>query len=477
MKKSCLFLMAVMALTSITSCCNDSEDFQKPSDEIRLTSEIAPTRVVSPDYQSTRIVEGQQVGVTITGAKSGHRNVAWYVGEGGVLSNTGEPVYWAKGDVTITAYHPYNQTWSGTSHRFTVSTDQSSEKNYRNSDLLWATATSSVTDGAVPLVFSHRLAKINVTLRSEDIEELSGATISICGTGTATTFNPEDGTLSGAASNVAEIKAAVTTATAYTASAIVVPQTVASGTKFIKVELDGRNFYYTLSASKELKAGYSHNYTLTVSEEKKCIYLGHEDITDWKDDNNSGYAQEEVITVPNNELWYTTSDERAVTLCNRNNKYGNEATDNVYENGKGVITFSGGDLMSIGDAAFNGCGTLTSVMLPDCITHIESSAFYSCTALTSINIPNNVTIIDAAFINCSALTKISIPGKVTGIADCAFLNCTSLKEVHVKAVNPPTIYNDTFENCSGDLTVYVPAASIDAYRAADNWKELNLVGE
>ena len=292
--------MAVMALTSITSCCNDSEDFQKPSDEIRLTSEIAPTRVVSPDYQSTRIVEGQQVGVTITGAKSGHRNVAWYVGEGGVLSNTGEPVYWAKGDVTITAYHPYNQTWSGTSHGFTVSTDQSSEENYRNSDLLWATATSSVTDGAVPLVFSHMLAKINVTLRSEDIEDLSGATISICGTGTATTFNPEDGTLSGAASNVTDIKAAVTTATAYTASAIVVPQTVASGTKFIKVELDGRNFYYTLSASKELKAGYSHNYTLTVSEEKKCIYLGHENITDWKDDENSGYAQEEVITVPNN---------------------------------------------------------------------------------------------------------------------------------------------------------------------------------
>ena len=468
--------MAVMALTSITSCCNDSEDFQKPSDEIRLTSEIAPTRVVSPDYQSTRIVEGQQVGVTITGAKSGHRNVAWHVGEGGVLSNTGEPVYWAKGDVTITAYHPYNQTWSGTSHGFTVSTDQSSEENYRNSDLLWATATSSVTDGAVPLVFSHRLAKINVTLRSEDIEELSGATISICGTGTATTFNPEDGTLSGAASNVAEIKAAVTTATAYTASAIVVPQTVASGTKFIKVELDGRNFYYTLSAGKELKAGYSHNYTLTVSEEKKCIYLGHEDITDWKDDNNSGYAQEEVIAVPNNELWYTTSDERAFTISYTTNKNENMAVENVYEDGKGVITFSG-DLISIGNAIFMGCGTLTSVMLPDCVELIGNSAFYSCTALTSINIPNNVTFIDAAFINCSALAKISIPGKVTGIADCAFLNCTSLKEVHVKAVNPPTIYNDTFENCSGDLKVYVPAASIDAYRAADNWKELDLVGE
>lgn len=49
MKKSCLYLMAVMALASITSCRNDSEDFQKPSDEIRLTSEISPTRVTSQD--------------------------------------------------------------------------------------------------------------------------------------------------------------------------------------------------------------------------------------------------------------------------------------------------------------------------------------------------------------------------------------------------------------------------------------------
>lgn len=477
MKKSCLYLMAVMALASITSCRNDSEDFQKPSDEIRLTSEISPTRVTSQDYQSTRIVEGQQVGVTITGAKNEHCNVAWYVGEGGELSNTGEPVYWAKKDVAITAYHPYNQTWNGTSHGFAVSTDQSSEENYRNSDLLWATTTSGVTDDAVPLVFSHRLAKINITLRSEDIEDLSGATISICGTGITTTFNPEDGTLSGTASNVTDIKAAVTTATAYTASAIVVPQTVASGTRFIKVELDGRNFYYTLSAGKELKAGYSHNYTLTVSEEKKCIYLRHEDITDWKDDENSGYATEEVITVPSNELWYTTSDERAFTLSNTTNKYGNVAVENVYEDGKGVITFSGGDLMSIGDAIFMGCGTLTSVMLPECVELIESGAFYGCTALTSINIPNNVTFIEAAFLNCSALTKISIPGKVTGIANYAFDGCTSLKEVHVKAVNPPTISSGTFENCSGELKVYVPAASIGAYKAADHWKELDLVGE
>ena len=41
--------------------------------EIKLTSEIMPSRVTPLDYQSTRIVEGQQIGVTIAGAKSEHK--------------------------------------------------------------------------------------------------------------------------------------------------------------------------------------------------------------------------------------------------------------------------------------------------------------------------------------------------------------------------------------------------------------------
>ena len=477
MKKSKLLWLAFIVLTGITSCSNDSDEFLRQADEIRLTSEIALSRVASLDYQSTRIVEGQQVGVTITGARSEHRNTAWIVGESGELSNTGAPVYWAKGDVSIRAYHPYSPAWNGTGHEFSVSTDQSNEENYRNSDLLWAAASSSVTERAVPLVFTHMLAKVNVTLRSEDIDDLSGAVISICGTGIATRFNPSDGTLSSAASNVAEIKAAVTTASSRTASAIVVPQTVASGTKFVKVELDGRTFHYTLPANKVLKSGYSHNYTLTVNENKKSIELGYENVKDWKDDNNTGTAEEDVVTVPANEVWYTTSDGEMVTLSSISNKDGQTAVSNVYKDGKGVITFSGGDLTSIGNSAFTACSTLTSVIMPNSVTHIESGAFAGCTSLKEISIPDNVTCIEAAFVNCSALTSITIPAAVSKIEDYAFDGCTSLKEVHVKATVPPVIFSGTFGYISGNLNVYVPTASIDAYRAADYWNELNLLAE
>ena len=476
MKKSKMLGWALIALTVITSCSNDSEEFPERKSAIKLTSEISPTRVTSLDYQSTQIVEGQQVGVTINGARDEHKNVAWSVGGNGSLINTGAPVYWADGNITITAYHPYNPAWSGTSHDFAVSTDQSDEESYRNSDLLWAQTSSSVTDDAVPLMFSHKLAKINVTLRSDDISDLSGATVSICGTGIGTRFNLSTGAAPTATGNTADIIAGTTTSS-YTAAAIVVPQTVAGGTKFIKVELDGRTFHYTLPSDKTLKSGYAHNYTLRINENKTEIELEYDNISDWEDENITGDAEEEVATIPNNQIWYTTSNDGYVSLTSTTNNYGNAVVDHVYENGQGIITFNGGDLKSVGNSLFTGCATLTSVTVPNSVTHFESAAFYGCSSLASINIPDNVTRIDAAFVNCSALTKITIPYKVSVIDDFAFSGCSSLKRVDVKATIPPTIYSGTFQGCSQELKIYVPAGSIDAYRAANYWKDMNLTAE
>jgi hypothetical protein len=328
---------------------------------------------------------------------------------------------------------------------------------------------------AVPLIFTHKLAKVNITLSSDDIEDLSGATVSICGTNVATRFNPSSGVLSAATANVADIVAGVTTAS-HTVSAIVVPQTVAGGTKFIKIEHGDKTFHYTLPSDKELKSGYSHNYTLAVSENKTEIVLCSDNITNWINDNNSGNAVEDVVKVPNNEVWYTTTDGEIVNLSSVENNYGNRVSDNVYKDGKGIISFSGGDLKSIGNTAFMSCTNLKSVVIPDCVTHIEPAAFQNCTSLTSINIPDNVIRIDAAFLGCSALTSISIPKNVTQIAQYAFSDCTSLTRVEVKAAVPPTIFSETFDNSTA-LKIYVPKESIDAYKAANYWKDLNLLAK
>ena len=171
MKKKKLYGWAFVAtMMGIISCTNDAENLLSQQSEIKLTSEIEPSRVTSLNFQSTQIVEGQQIGVTIQGAKSEHNNIAWTAGANGVLTNTGSAIYYGSGDAIITAYHPYNSSWDETVQEFSVSTDQSTDAEYLASDLLWATATSSKTETAVPLVFKHKLAKINVTLTSEALQ-------------------------------------------------------------------------------------------------------------------------------------------------------------------------------------------------------------------------------------------------------------------------------------------------------------------
>ena len=262
MKKTKLFGWALIALASITSCTNDTEEVLTQESEIKLTSKIIPSRVTSLDYQSTQIVEGQQVGITITGAQNEHNNVAWNVGADGALTNTGSPAYWDEGQITLTAYHPYQYTW--TDHEFSVSTDQSTNTGYLNSDLLWTSTTASIIDVPVSLAFVHKLAKINVTITSEDIKDLSNATISICGTIITTFFNPTTGTLSDVDGTIADIKAGVTIDKAYTSSAIIIPQTVEKGTKFIKLTHGNKNYYYILPQKMTYLSGHSYNYTLKI---------------------------------------------------------------------------------------------------------------------------------------------------------------------------------------------------------------------
>lgn len=67
----------------------------------------------------------------------------------------------------------------------------------------------------------------------------------------------------------------------------------------------------------------------------------------------------------------------------------------------------------IADFAFNECGSLTSVTIPNSVISIGNSAFYKCGSLMSLTIPSSVTSIGwFAFEYCNSLTSVAFNGTI-----------------------------------------------------------------
>ena len=103
-------------------------------------------------------------------------------------------------------------------------------------------------------------------------------------------------------------------------------------------------------------------------------------------------------------------------------------------------------LTSIGEDAFSGCSSLTSLTLPSTTTRIENGAFSNCSKLLSIDIPSQVTFIgNQVFQNCSSLISISIPAAVKHIGVSLVAGCSKLASIVVDDNNP---CYDSRDNCN-----------------------------
>jgi hypothetical protein len=127
---------------------------------------------------------------------------------------------------------------------------------------------------------------------------------------------------------------------------------------------------------------------------------------------------------------------------------------------------------SIGDVAFGCCSSLTSINIPSSVKSIGEGAFLDCSSLTSINIPSSVTEIGwGAFEDCSSLTSVNIPSSVTSIRMYAFLGCSSLTSVNIPS-SVTSIGGSAFSGCSGLRSIYVyaetpPSISANAFNGCD----------
>ena len=127
-------------------------------------------------------------------------------------------------------------------------------------------------------------------------------------------------------------------------------------------------------------------------------------------------------------------------------------------------------LQSIGVSAFWSCSDLTTVTLPEGLTSIGQSAFNACSDLASINLPEGLKSIGVqAFYDCSSLTTVTLPEGLTSIGVQAFYDCSDLTTVTCLAAVPPTLGANAFTGCNALIDIYVPAGSVETYKAATYW--------
>ena len=181
------------------------------------------------------------------------------------------------------------------------------------------------------------------------------------------------------------------------------------------------------------------------------------------------------ITIPNGVtsigqyVFYNCYSLASITIPNGVTSIGQYAFQNCFSLASITIPNS---VTSIGNYAFQYCYSLASITIPNSVTSIEDAVFANCRSLASITILNGVTSIGAsAFRSCYSPASITIPNSVTSIGAAAFNNCYGVAFYDFTACTtvPTLASTNAFNGISADCQIRVPAALVDAWKAATNW--------
>ena len=267
MKRTTIHISAALALLlGFTACTQDEAGFLPEGAEgtpiVFTATGLNPAATATAGTRAP--VDGdwegvQSVAVMMDGTVKAYDVTPTTADNTSATLTSTDPHYWTNhDDITVTAWWPYTEGET-TPPAVVVRADQSSPTDFEGSDFISA-ENQPVSYGNPTLRFTHRTARVTVVLT--DYTE-GMASVKLTGLST------ENG-------NPAVIAPYDKGGDTYTA--LVAPQSVATGTAFITCAFtNGKVFVYKMQKAAEWKAGEEYTYTVSLAAAEDPGYTVSED--------------------------------------------------------------------------------------------------------------------------------------------------------------------------------------------------------
>ena len=348
--KGYTLLYSIIILLAVSACTQD--DLSTPAGGVEGIPMTFSAMGLPPTTGTRAPVDGnwegvQSVAVLMDGTVKAYNVTPSTADNTSATLTSNDPHYWTNhDDITVTAWWPYTEGET-TPPAVVVRADQSSPTDFEGSDFISA-ENQPVSYGNPTLRFTHRTARVTVVLT--DYTE-GMASVKLTGLST------ENG-------NPAVIAPYDKGGDTYTA--LVAPQSVATGTAFITCAFtNGKVFVYKMQKAAEWKAGEEYTYTVSLAAAEDPGYTVSEDGNTYEVYNADGLLAWNKAVQGNLSLNCTLTDDINLTgkewtpIGDYDNRYtgtfdgGNHTitglTINQYGNYVGMIDFldSGGTVQNL----------------------------------------------------------------------------------------------------------------------------------
>lgn len=277
MKHPSITLLSLML--TLGGCIEDRMD-QSSSGEglvpihLTISPTAASTRTATTDIQSAQLASGQTFYAYFTSADVVPQSSIFTADGAGGTTPASQPYFKLSETSTgVRAYYPSSVTEGTTS--FTVEADQSSDANYRASDLMFASAniTKAYPTSTGALTFAHKMAKVRVQTTTRVASVTSIKLKSIL---PSVPFTASTGALGAATGSATDI-------TMYSHSgqtsnidcvALIPPQTMTSGTTLIEITTalhSSTPLTYQLPANITFASGQQYVFNVDIHEEQIVV--------------------------------------------------------------------------------------------------------------------------------------------------------------------------------------------------------------